>query len=82
MLARPEIGSKPHIRLWVGSKDPNEEYDWSSYFGCACGQYSKENGEEHGWVNGLGELNRLAEMQPRTFGALYERASMAWFGAQ
>ncbi len=78
MLARPEIGSRSHIKLWLAGKDPDEDYNWSSYFGCACGQYSKENGVEQGWADGLGELNNLAREVPRTFGGLYERVCRAW----
>jgi len=85
MLERPEIGSKPHIKLWVGSKDPKEKFDWSKQVDCACGQYSREHyGADYDWLNtpdiipALRELNRIAQFcggcglsEGRTFGALY-----------
>jgi hypothetical protein len=74
MLARPEIGSKEHISLWLDSKDPNEEYNWSNVRGCACGQYSRANGSiswiTSTWVN---QLNVAASERPHNFGALAKR---------
>jgi len=80
MLARPEIGTPAHILLWLAGKPADQEYNWSSYFDCACGQYSREHGMDvgRGWLDGLGPLNMEARERPWTFGALYERASKAW----
>ena len=45
MLARPEAGSRAHIKLWVNSKDPSQKYRWSEPSLCACGQYWEEFGD-------------------------------------
>jgi hypothetical protein len=41
MLAKPEIGTKEHIVLWLSSK--TGPYDWVNVSVCACGQYWQEN---------------------------------------
>lgn len=46
MLARPEIGSREHMLLWLASKDPNETYNWRTSKQCACGVYAREHGLE------------------------------------
>jgi hypothetical protein len=69
MLSRPEIGTREHVLLWLGSKDPNARYQWEHPERCPCGQYRREHRAE--WIN---QLSVLAEQQPRTWGALYERA--------
>jgi len=87
MLARPEIGTREHILLWLAGKDPNEEYLWESYCDCACGRYAKEVlGKSNMWWSAYAmtpagtpfmELNHLA-MDLKTFGELYERARKRW----
>ncbi len=80
MLARPEIGSPAHIKLWLAGKDPDEGYTWENHKSCACAQYSQANGYKDQWIYGpnIGTLNMLASDHPRTFGALYDRALKAW----
>jgi hypothetical protein len=75
MLSRPDVGTKDHIQLWLGTKDASEPYEWLSG-DCPAGQYSKQFGDER---TGLNEqwLNDLARTTwPHTFGALYQRAVM------
>ncbi len=54
MLSRPEIGTREHILLWLGSKKPDETYKWEKSTTCACGQYANEHrlGEPHNEGNG------------------------------
>lgn len=89
MLARPEIGSREHILLWLAGKPEDEKYNWHNHRQCACGQYSIEmlNGtmrwQKYPNLDGHGpqflcSLNYLAYCAPRTWGALYERARNAW----
>ncbi len=91
MLARPEIGSREHVLLWLDGQDPNETYDWSIASRCACGQYVAQHGgrpwSEYPALSGGpypisapedGSFNALAREEPHTFGALYKRAVEAW----
>ena len=85
MLARPEVGTKEHVLLWLASKPPEETYIWEKGDICACGQYTTANADVkhniHGYwarIPALCELNNLACTEPRNFGALYERAYGAW----
>jgi len=87
MLARPEIGTREHILLWLASRDPNEEYDWCSYSNCACGKYAREVlGKSNLWwvincVTGpgaaLSELNVMASYC-KSFGELEKCARKRW----
>jgi hypothetical protein len=90
MLARPEIGTKAHILLWVASKPPKEEYYWRDGYQCACGQYSQEFfGRASAWMRmptsrAIHELNGHAGavIDPRTdcgtFGDLYRQLQLQW----
>jgi hypothetical protein len=90
MLARPEIGTRAHILLWVASKPPEEEYYWRDAQHCACGQYSKEfYGEAGAWTvtNPLLPIHEMnghasAVMNPHTscgtFGDLYRQLQLQW----
>jgi len=87
MLARPEIGTREHIMLWLESKDPDEEYDWFSYARCACGQYAADGlGKSNLWwiincvgmpKNPLSELNIMANYC-KTFGELAKLVRERW----
>jgi hypothetical protein len=81
MLARPEIGTKQHIILWLASKPADETYQWNDSKRCACGQYWGENVDNvfpHGWWCSnprMAWLDILAMYcESRTFGELYQRA--------
>jgi hypothetical protein len=86
MLSRPEIGTCAHVKLWIGSKDPEEEYSWLNCDRCVCGQYAKAHGLPPDWTKTrqrsvFSSLNRLARdaIGPSpwlqdfrgTFGSLY-----------
>jgi hypothetical protein len=86
MLARPEIGSKEHILLWLENKPPDEKYDWENYAECACGQYSRESlGKSNLWWIAymanpgcpMNDLNRVAFFYD-TFGELLKAVRMQW----
>jgi hypothetical protein len=83
MLARPEIGSKEHILLWLASRDPDEEYDWDEWRVCARGQYCFEHfGEHANWPQfslsaPVHQMDYYAQHH-RTFGALYEVMRKQW----
>jgi hypothetical protein len=50
MLARPEIGTMSHVRLWLQEQPRDREYDWMSpETNCACAIYAAENGLEGDW---------------------------------
>jgi hypothetical protein len=53
MLARPKIGTKSHIKLWLASKPASEVFSWPSVEHCACGQYWTEFYGQWPWP-GLG----------------------------
>ncbi len=80
MLSRPEIGTRPHIKLWTGDQDPNEKYHWESSVDCACGKYVREHiSADYPWLNdpkcpdAISELNRIAQHVPsKTFGELHQ----------
>jgi hypothetical protein len=81
MLARPEIGTKVHIRFWLAGKPPDEAYYWEHPGHCACGQYWAEhvdNAFPHSWVRDprMQWLNKLAQ-GCRTFGELYQKARVS-----
>jgi hypothetical protein len=74
MLSRPEVGTREHILLWLAGKDPDAEYQWENPQHCPCGQYGREYVTE--WVL---PISLLAELEPHTWGALYQRAyKAAW----
>jgi len=80
MLSRPEIGTRSHIKLWVGDQDPKEIYRWEMATDCACGQYSRAHyGADYGWLSdpncpsALAEMNKIAQHVPsKTFGELHK----------
>jgi hypothetical protein len=76
MLQRNEVGTREHILTWLASKDEAECFEWLSGE-CPAGQYSREFGDEHSGLN-LEQLNRLAHIQPHTWGALYDRVCQDW----
>lgn len=87
MLARPELGTREHILLWLSSQPPEREYHWSDPQECACGTYARETmGKSNLWWamyacqdgTPFAALNNLAFPHPRTYGVLYERARKAW----
>jgi hypothetical protein len=90
MLAKPEIGTREHILLWLSGKRPDEVFYWHEAADCACGQYAKSFGLEREWMKfltglvgrgdypALSELNELAVMSDETFGDLYKSAEKAW----
>src|SRR5262249_1402751 len=94
MLARPEIGSKAHIKLWLGSKDPSEVGVWEDLCSCFAGRYSQEHfGRAFPWSPDpeprfRDELKRLSEITgPTSYGAgdacstmgeAYQRVCAAW----
>jgi hypothetical protein len=78
MLARPEIGTKQHVILWLASKPVDETYDWCKGSECACGQYWGEHVNKkfpHMWRESptMSWLNMLA-LDCKTFGELYQKA--------
>ena len=87
MLARPEIGSREHILLWLAGKPADGTFDWNDPKKCAGGQYLYEstggwwteygrNGNEQNFDN-LGAL-AAAACQHRTYGELYEAMRKQW----
>ena len=55
MLALPEFGTTAHIKLWVGSQDPEAGFFWRNSHQCACGRYWAEYRPEDApgfWNNG------------------------------
>jgi hypothetical protein len=86
MLSRPEIGTREHILLWCGGKDPNEKYRWENSLDCACGQYAREHyGANYAWMSdpnmpaALRDMNTAAQhAKGQTFGALYEELRFRW----
>ncbi len=80
MLSRPEIGTRPHIKLWCGDQDPDEKYPWDRAVDCACGRYCRAYfGADYRWLDELecpkaiSELNRIAQHVPsKTFGELHK----------
>lgn len=85
MLARPEIGSREHILLWLAGKPADEKFAYHNSQICACGQYSSEHGNLCGiWI----ESKAVAEMDCAaravsyhgygTFGGLYKELSSRW----
>jgi hypothetical protein len=91
MLARPEIGSKAHILLWLASKPPEEQFYWRDWTVCACGQYSFAFYEDaRAWTRQpatgpIHELNQMARWVSNRgtsygrFGDLYRQALMVWY---
>ncbi len=83
MLARPEIGSRQHILLWLAGKPADETYDWRQEHDCACGQYAQEHlVDPWTWVGDrrhvlLWEMNVIAG-SCKTFGQLSERLRKEW----
>lgn len=87
MLARPELGTREHILLWLARKDPTEKYEYELYEDCACGQYAREAlGKSNLWWATfatfpagapLRELNYMASGH-KTFGALYDHVRKRW----
>jgi hypothetical protein len=78
MLARPEIGTREHVILWLASKPADEAYEWANPHCCACGQYWGENVGKifpHMWEYdpAMPWLNIMAQ-DCRTFGELYQKA--------
>jgi hypothetical protein len=73
MLARPDVGTYEHIRLWLNTRDETQTYEWASEQ-CPAAQYSREFGNEHSGLN-LEWINNLAKIEPHTWGALADRAS-------
>ena len=41
MLARPEVGSKEHILLWLAAQPQDKKFSYMTPSACACGQYSR-----------------------------------------
>ena len=64
--------------MWLETKPENQKYVFVDGDNCACGQYAASIGqpssERYIETDVWGELNGLAHGQPRTFGALLERA--------
>jgi hypothetical protein len=91
MLARPEIGTKAHILLWLASKPPEESFYWRDWTVCACGQYSFAHyGDSRQWTRvepgaPIHELNQMARWVTSRvdgygkFGDLYRQAMMVWY---
>jgi hypothetical protein len=97
MLARPEVGTRGHILLWLASKNPKEYYAWYSCEDCAVAQYVKEAMHRAPYplwsrigidkkLEPLEELNEFAYevadgAGDATFGDLYLAACLAWYPA-
>jgi hypothetical protein len=85
MLARPEVGTREHILLWLASKPADATYAWADPFECACGKYSREFLTYPtawcgpGFIPGapLFELNSIAR-ERANFGELYLVARDKW----
>lgn len=83
MLARPKLGTREHMLLWLAAKAPDETYEWESYEDCACGTYARETMDKSNWWwrefggKPFAWLNMLACHTPHTYGALYKRARKA-----
>ena len=87
MLARPEVGSREHILLWLAGKPADEMFNWKSSSRCACGQYSKKYlNSEYAWISNP-ELSRMSDavidvMDLRnahcSFGVLYQTMLKKW----
>ena len=92
MLQRPEIFSREDILLFIGSKNPEEKYDWSNAKICARGQYLASRGitRHHKkyydliWSNEfpIRELNNIAHIchneDKDTFGELHQALQRQW----
>jgi hypothetical protein len=61
------------IRDWLSLQPADGTYDWIDTDNCPCAQYAKAHGVICDWRDGWSTLNRLAQMKPRTYGALLER---------
>jgi hypothetical protein len=80
MLARPEVGSKEHILLWLATKPPGEEFEWRDTNTCACGQYAYG---DHSGIGAWSEHQTLREMNQEafhhhSFGSLYQAMLLLW----
>ena len=80
MLARPEVGTKEHILMWLASKPADEVFNWHSTKHCACGQYAETFFYGLGcwsYNSALSEMNVVAFFIP-TFGKLHEAMRERW----
>lgn len=77
MLARPEIGSREHVLLWLAGDHQEPYYEWSRWTHCPRALYAREHGLPE-WDGVDTQLSDLAGEFPRTWAALHERASKAW----
>jgi hypothetical protein len=89
MLARPEVGTREHILLWLARKPARGRFRWEDLRNCACGQYSREHGAPAGcWLQepAIYELNGIASglLGPKwftkrlTWGRLHRGAREVW----
>jgi hypothetical protein len=94
MLARPEVGTRAHILLWLAGKNPKHFYQWDDCDDCAVAQYIMEKMHRHPFhlwgrigidkkLQPLHELNEIAYQVAdsgggATFGDLYLAAQRAW----
>ena len=85
MLARPEIGSREHILLWLASQPKDRKYYWPCTTCCACAQYSEACGEPLSfWVHTqpVIDMNAVARdvsgSKTGTYGKLYRALRKTW----
>jgi hypothetical protein len=68
---------------WLMTQDPAESYHWDNPHKCACGQFASAIGKRNDWFYSShdgrapseqwSELDAIAALTPRTFGALLLR---------
>lgn len=86
MLHNPHrrVPSLESMAAWLETNDPQDQYQWSDRFNCACAQYAFARDIFHEWHHHgrltspeWDQLNRLAHAGQHTFGALLERVRQA-----
>ena len=82
-----DIHSLPSLIAWLETKNPNEEYEYTSSRHCLLAQYYRDQGYKqimmgqygfrHGWFGHIHlpeNFNAIAMIGENTFGAALERA--------
>jgi hypothetical protein len=69
--------------LWLAGKPVDEVYDWNSITRCACSQFIRETLVRDKLCDPIQasqvwqRFNKLAQIEPRTYGALCDRARIS-----
>jgi hypothetical protein len=85
MLARPEIGTREHILLWLASRNGAAGYEWGDVSVCPAALYAADHGLAGEWRlaqwqvtdSPLAELSTMAASR-ETYGELYAAALRLW----